>query len=178
MFALRYYQFPIHSRMLENMVVVAALKCSDTFVVHLATLYLDSVCIWLDRYDGMVKLVFNEIIQVQTIHQLTKSVLYIFLCMVQYPVACPFSSITCGTTLRKCHRHMYMYLVHLAMSTVVQNCLIPFTSSSFVFGFISRHMNSFNSCHKVSIGFKSGDLAGVSTNWFRFLPSQHQHTLV
>ena len=54
-----------------------------------------------------------------------------------------------------------MYSVHLATSTVFQKAKIPFTNSAFVLGFTSRRIYSFNSCQRFSIGFKSGDSAGV-----------------
>ena len=41
-----------------------------------------------------------------------------------------------------------------------QNCLIPSISCCLFIGFTSRLKNSFNSCHKFSIGFISGDSGG------------------
>ena len=75
----------------------------------------------------------------------------------QYPVAAPSSSITLGMTLCIC----LMYFLHFAKSTVSQKYFIPSTSSSFFLGFASLRINSFNSCQRFSIGFKSGDSAGV-----------------
>lgn len=46
------------------------------------------------------------------------------------------------------------------MSTVCQNSWIPLINSCFVCGLISRRRYSFNSCHKFSIGFMSGDSGG------------------
>ena len=66
----------------------------------------------------------------------------------QYPVAAPCNSITLGITFLKC----LMYLLHFSLSTV---------SSCLHFGLISLRMNSFNSCHKFSIGLQSGDSGGV-----------------
>ena len=54
-----------------------------------------------------------------------------------------------------------MYFVHFCLSTVFQNVVIPFTSSSFVFGLATRWMYSFSSCQRFSRGFKSGHSAGV-----------------
>ena len=54
-----------------------------------------------------------------------------------------------------------MYLLHLFASTVSQNHVIPAVSSDSRVGFTSRLMNSFSSCHRFSIGFKSGDSGGV-----------------
>ena len=50
-------------------------------------------------------------------------------------------------------------LVHLATFTVLQNALMPSIKCSW--GFTSRQMYSFNSCHKHSIGLQSGDSGGV-----------------
>jgi hypothetical protein len=54
-----------------------------------------------------------------------------------------------------------MYFSHFAWSTVPQNCCIPSISSSFTFGLTSRRMYSLSSCHRVSMGLRSGDSAGV-----------------
>ena len=75
----------------------------------------------------------------------------------QYPVAAPCNSITLGITFLKC----LMYLLHFSLSTVLQNVVMPSTSSCLHFGLISLRMNSFNSCHKFSIGLQSGDSGGV-----------------
>ena len=69
----------------------------------------------------------------------------------------PLSSTTRGTTFCKC----LIYLVHLAMSTVFQKARIPLTSACLFTGLISCLRNSFNSCQRFSIGFKSGDSGGV-----------------
>lgn len=62
-----------------------------------------------------------------------------------------------GITFLKC----LMYFVHFSTVTVFQNRLIPSISSFFVVGLTSRWMNSFSSCHKFSMGLKSGDSGGV-----------------
>ena len=54
-----------------------------------------------------------------------------------------------------------MYLVHLATVTVSQNFKMPLTSSSLVLGLTLRQIYSFSSCHKFSIGLRSGHSAGV-----------------
>ena len=55
-----------------------------------------------------------------------------------------------------------MYLLHLFTSTVSQNRVIPAVSSDSRVGFTSRLMYSFSSCHRFSMGFKSGgDSGGV-----------------
>ena len=76
---------------------------------------------------------------------------------IQYPVAAPLSSITFGITFLRC----LMYLKHLSTVTVSQNCLIPSTSSSWHCGLASLRIHSLSSCHKFSIGLRSGDSAGV-----------------
>ena len=93
----------------------------------------------------------------------------------QYPVASPFNSMTLGTTLSRWR----MYFLHLIKSTVAQNCKIPLTSSSFVFGFTSRLINSFSSCQRFSMEFRSGDSGGVRhqlTPWssMNFTPCYEQ----
>ena len=50
-----------------------------------------------------------------------------------------------------------MYLPHFTLSTVLQNIVMPSTSSCLHFGLTSLRMNSFNSCPKFSIGLQSGD---------------------
>ena len=79
-------------------------------------------------------------------------------------MAFPSSSITRGITFLRCR----IYFMHLALSTVSQNCRIPSTSSALVRGFTSRLIYSFNSCHRFSMGFKSGDSAGVFHQWIAF----------
>lgn len=44
--------------------------------------------------------------------------------------------------------------MHLFLSTVPQNVVIPCIGSSFVFGFTSLRTYSFISCHRFSIGFR------------------------
>lgn len=61
-----------------------------------------------------------------------------------------------------------MYRVHLATSTVSQNCSIPCTNSSFVRGFTSRLRNSLSSCQRFSIGLQSGDSGGVFHQYMPF----------
>ena len=80
--------------------------------------------------------------------------------VVYIPVAAPPSSTTLGTTLiRTCS----MYRMHLSFVILaVQNSRIPATCSSFVDGFMCFRRYHFNSCHKSSIGFKSGLSGGVS----------------
>lgn len=56
--------------------------------------------------------------------------------------------------------------------TVCQNCIIPSISSCLLFGFTSRQMYSFSSCHKFSIGLKSGDSVGVH-HQFMFFQSKN-----
>ena len=63
-------------------------------------------------------------------------------------------SITRGNTFFK-------WPMHLFASTVSQNRVIPAVSSDSRVGFTSRHMYSFSSCHRFSMGFKSGDSGGV-----------------
>ena len=75
----------------------------------------------------------------------------------QYPVAAPSSSITLGMTLFK----WFIYLQPFSTVTVSQKLTIPSINSCFVFGFTSLLMYSLSSCHIFSIGFKSGDSAGV-----------------
>ena len=53
-----------------------------------------------------------------------------------------------------------MYLQHLAESAVSQNCVIPEIGSEFVCGLTSCRIYSLRSCHKFSIGLKSGDSGG------------------
>ena len=72
-------------------------------------------------------------------------------------MASPFSSITLGMTFLR----WSIYLLHFATSTVLQNFKMPSTNSCLVLGFTSLQINSFSSCHKFSIGFMSGDSAGV-----------------
>ena len=79
-------------------------------------------------------------------------------------MAFPSSSITRGITFLRCR----IYFMHLALSTVSQNCRIPSTSSALVRGFTSHLIYSFNSCHRFSMGFKSGDSAGVFHQWIAF----------
>ena len=54
-----------------------------------------------------------------------------------------------------------MYLLHFSTGTVSQNCTVPLISFCFVLGLTSLLLNSSSSCHIFSIGFKSGDSAGV-----------------
>ena len=53
-----------------------------------------------------------------------------------------------------------MNLLHLAWSSVPQDCYIP-SISSLVLGLISCRMYPLSSCHRFSMGLKSGDSAGV-----------------
>ena len=64
---------------------------------------------------------------------------------------------TRGTTFFR----WFMYLLHISIVTVSQNCTIPSISSCFVLGLTSLLQNSLSSCHIFSIGFKSGDSTGV-----------------
>jgi hypothetical protein len=68
-----------------------------------------------------------------------------------------------------------MYLVHFATVTVAQNALIPSMSSAFVLGFTSLQIYSFSSCHRFSIGLKSGDSGEVSTNLYSPNPGNQLH---
>ena len=68
-----------------------------------------------------------------------------------------------------------MYFLHLAMSTVFQNSRIPFTNSSLVLGLTSLRWYFFNSCHKFSIGFKSGDSGGVFHQFMLFSVRKSLH---
>ena len=63
--------------------------------------------------------------------------------------------------LRQNFLRCLMYFVHFCTSNVFQNSLIPSISSNLVCGFTSQRTYSFISCHKFSIGFISGDSAGV-----------------
>ena len=54
-----------------------------------------------------------------------------------------------------------MYLLHFSTVAVSQNFTIPSISSCFVLGLTSLIMNFLSSRHKFSIGFKSGNSAGV-----------------
>ena len=54
-----------------------------------------------------------------------------------------------------------MYLLHFATSILAQKAFIPLISWSLVVGLISLLMYSLSSCHKFSIGFRSGDSGGV-----------------
>ena len=65
------------------------------------------------------------------------------------------------------------HLVHLSISTVLQNCFIPATNSSLVCGLISRRICSFSSCHIFSIGLISGNSLVSSTDLF---PSLYKKT--
>ena len=71
--------------------------------------------------------------------------------------SCPLTWITRGTTFCR----WFMYLVHFHWSTVFQKSMMPLTSSSLCLGFTSLWINSFNSCQRFSIGFRSGDSGGV-----------------
>ena len=65
-----------------------------------------------------------------------------------------------------------MYLLHLWTSTVFQKRVIPSTSSFFVLGFTTHRMYSLSSCQRFSIGFISGDLAGVFHQFIWLVPIQ------
>ena len=76
---------------------------------------------------------------------------------VQKSVGSPSFRITCGMTL-------WMWSIYLAQPSGVrfsQYCLMPFTKSSFFLGFIFVARNCFIDDHTFSIGFRSGDEAGV-----------------
>ena len=64
---------------------------------------------------------------------------------------------TFGITFRRCP----IYFLHFWGFTVYQNSAIPSISCSFVVGFTSLLMYSLSSCHKFSIGLRSGDSGGV-----------------
>ena len=64
---------------------------------------------------------------------------------------------TLGKTFFRCP----MYFKHLAISTVLQNRIIPSISWSLVVGLASLRMNSLSSCQRFSIGLRSGDSARV-----------------
>ena len=64
---------------------------------------------------------------------------------------------TFGITFRRCP----IYFLHFWGFTVCQNSAIPSISCSFVVGFTSLLMYSLSSCHKFSIGLRSGDSGGV-----------------
>ena len=53
------------------------------------------------------------------------------------------------------------YIYCISMLTVSHNFKIPSISSCFIRCFTSLLLNSFNSCHKFSVGLRSGDYAGV-----------------
>ena len=78
-------------------------------------------------------------------------------------------SSTFGITFRR----WLMYLLHFATSTVAQNALMPSISSLLTFGFTSLLIYSLSSCHKFSIGFKSGGSGGV---FHHFIPLCVSHT--
>ena len=59
-----------------------------------------------------------------------------------------FKFIIFGIILRRC----LMYFWHFAVLTVLQNFVIPSTSSCFEVGLTTLLIYSFNSCHKFSIG--------------------------
>ena len=66
-----------------------------------------------------------------------------------------------------------MYLRHLATSTFDQHFCNPSISSSLVLGSILHLTYSLTSCHRFSIGFKSGDCAGV---FHQIMPSWSIHS--
>lgn len=72
-------------------------------------------------------------------------------------MASPFSWMTFGMTFTK----WLMYFLHLDIVTVLQNLEIPSINSFFVVGLTSRLINSLSSCHRFSMGLRSGDSAGV-----------------
>ena len=79
------------------------------------------------------------------------------LCPYRGTVVLPSHWITAGITLRRC----LIYFCHLFIDTVPQTPLMPSISYCFVLGFSSHWINSFNSCHRSSIWFRSDDSGGV-----------------
>ena len=73
----------------------------------------------------------------------------------------PYGGVISVTYAVTAVRNELIYLLHFSILTVSQNFSMPEMSSSFVEGLISRLMYSFSSCHKFSIGLRSGDSGGV-----------------
>ena len=74
----------------------------------------------------------------------------------------------------KVWRKWHTSIEQFSTVTVSQNCSIPVTSSCFDVGFTSLRKNSLSTCHRFSIGFRSGLSGGVCHQLIRFC-SKNSH---